>query len=98
MNKTLKNLVTAGFGLAAVAEEKGQKLLKEVMKKGAVPEAKARKMYKDFAAKAKKRQAEVAKTAEAELTKALKKLHLATVEDLAALEKKLKAKKAGKRK
>jgi polyhydroxyalkanoate synthesis regulator phasin len=92
MDNILRKAFLASLGAVALTEEVGKKLLKELVKKGAISEKEARRVIKEVVKKAKKENKELTKKLVAETKKIVEKASIKAIEGLNKLEKELNKK------
>lgn len=92
MDNILRKVFLASLGTVALTEEVGKKLLKELIKKGAVSEKEARKIIKEVIKKAKKEKKDLSNKIITETKKIVEKASIKAIDGLNKLEKELNKK------
>ncbi|MFH1825291.1 MAG: phasin family protein [Candidatus Firestonebacteria bacterium] len=92
MDNIFRKAFLAGLGAVALTEKAGKKLLKELVKKGAVSEKEAGKIIKEVVKKAKKEKKDLANKIVTETKKIVEKASVKAIEGLNKLEKELSKK------
>ena len=92
MNKNVRRAMLAGIGALTLTEQLSKKILVELVKRGAVSEKEARNRVSGVVKEAVAVKNKIEKAAEVEVKKLIKKLDIATISDLKAMEKKLSKK------
>ena len=85
----IKNAFYTGLGAAELTKEKLEELAKEMVEKGKVSESEMKKFVDDAIAKSEERKEQLKKQLEKISEETLKKMNLASRDDLDALEKRL---------
>ncbi|OGF44882.1 MAG: hypothetical protein A2452_01910 [Candidatus Firestonebacteria bacterium RIFOXYC2_FULL_39_67] len=93
MNKNVRRAMLAGLGALTLTEQLSKKILVELVKRGSVSEKEAKSRVDSVIKEAVKTKKRIETAAEAEVKKLIKKLDLATMSDLRAMESKLKKKR-----
>ncbi|OGF50236.1 MAG: hypothetical protein A2231_02705 [Candidatus Firestonebacteria bacterium RIFOXYA2_FULL_40_8] len=93
MNKNVRKAMLAGLGALTLTEQLSKKIMQELVKRGEVSEKDAKSAVNSVVKEAVKTKKRIEVAAEAEVKKLIKKLDLATMSDLRAMESKLKKKR-----
>jgi len=86
----IKKTMLTGVGLAAMTKDKVEELAKELSKKGKLSEKEGKDLLNELSKKSKQARKDLGKKVEDIVRKVLKKMDVATKEDIARLEKKIK--------
>ncbi len=89
MNEIIKKTLLTGLGLAFLTKEKINELTKEFVEKGKLSQQEGEKLYNDLLAKAEESKEDVKKQIEDITTETMKKMNLATRDEIVALEKRV---------
>ncbi len=89
MNEIIKKALLTGLGLAFLTKEKIEEVTKEFVKKGKLSQQEGEKLYNELLAKAEESKEEVKKQIENITNETMKKMNLASRDELVALEKRL---------
>lgn len=89
MNEIIKKTLLTGLGLAFLTKEKIEELTKEFVEKGKLSQQEGEKLYDDLLAKAEESKEDVKKQIENITAETMKKMNLATRDEVEALEKRL---------
>jgi len=86
----LKKTMLTGVGLALMTKDKAEELAKELVKKGELSEKEGKEFIDDILKKSKQAGKDMEAKVDDLVKKALKKVNVATREDIAGLEKEIK--------
>jgi len=86
----IKKTMLTGVGLAAMTKDKVEELAKELSKKGKLSEKEGKDLLNELSKKSKQARKDLEKKVGDIVRKVLKKMDVATKEDIARLEKKIK--------
>ncbi len=89
MNEIIKKTLFTGLGLAFLTKEKIEELTKDFVSKGKLSEQEGKNLYDDLLKKAEESKEEVKKQIEAITNETMKKMNLASRDELKTLEKRL---------
>ena len=89
MNELIKKTLLTGLGLAFLTKEKIEEMSKEFTEKGKLSEQEGKKLYDELLEKAEESKEDVKKQIETITKKSMKKMNLASRDDLLDLEKRL---------
>jgi polyhydroxyalkanoate synthesis regulator phasin len=89
MNEIIKKTLLTGLGLAFLTKEKIEEVTKEFVERGKLSQQEGEKLYDDLLAKAEESKEEVKKQIECITTETMKKMNLASRDEVQALEKRL---------
>lgn len=87
MKKLLKEIITAGFGISRLTENRVNKLVRKIMKKEGISERKADKLAKNIIKKSIETEKKVRSVVMDSATKLLHSVELATKKDIKYLKK-----------
>ena len=85
----IKKTMLAGVGLAAMTKDKVEELAEELTEKGELSEKEAKELVEDLLKRSKQAKKDLNKKMEDVVTKVLKKMDVATKQDIARLDKKI---------
>ena len=86
----IKKTMLTGVGLAAVTKEKVEELAKDLTEKGELSEREGKKLLDDLLKRSKQAKEDLDEKIENVVMKVLKKMDVATKNDIARLDKKIK--------
>ena len=89
MNELIKKTLLTGLGLAFLTKEKIKEMSKEFTEKGKLSEQEGKKLYDELLEKAEESKEDVKKQIETITNESMKKMNLASRDDLLDLEKRL---------
>jgi polyhydroxyalkanoate synthesis regulator phasin len=91
----IKKTMLAGIGFAVITKDKVEQLAKEYIEKGQMTEKEAKEMVDEFLKKSEHARKDLETKLEEMVQKALKKMNIATREDVAGLEERIKRMEQG---
>ncbi|MBW2207817.1 MAG: polyhydroxyalkanoate synthesis regulator [Deltaproteobacteria bacterium] len=86
----IKKTMLTGVGLASLTKDKVEKLAKELAKKGKLSEEEGKKLVEDLSKKSEKAKKDLEAQIEGVVKNTIKKMNLATREDMLSLTKRIK--------
>ena len=89
MNELIKKTLLTGLGLAFLTKEKIEEMTKEFIEKGKLSEQEGKKLYDELLEKAEESKEDVKKQIETITKDTMKKMNLASRDELLDLEKRL---------
>ncbi len=89
MNELIKKTLLTGLGLAFLTKEKIEEMTKEFTEKGKLSEQEGKKLYDELLEKAEESKKDVKKQIESITKETMKKMNLASRDDLQDMEKRL---------
>ena len=89
MNELIKKTLLTGLGLAFLTKEKIEEMTKEFIEKGKLSEQEGKKLYDELLEKAEESKEDVKKQIETITKETMKKMNLASRDDLQDMEKRL---------
>ena len=89
MNELIKKTLLTGLGLAFLTKEKIEEMTKEFIEKGKLSEQEGKKLYDELLEKAEESKEDVKKQIETITKDTMKKMNLASRDELQDLEKRL---------
>ena len=89
MFETIDKLMLAGLGALSMTKEKAEKIFDEYVNRGEVEKEKKSGFVKDLMESADKSRQELEKTVSDQVAQSLKKIKIATSEDIERIEKKI---------
>ena len=89
MNELIKKTLLTGLGLAFLTKEKIEEVTKEFIDKGKLSEQEGKKLYDELLEKAEESKEDVKKQIEAVTKETMKKMNLASRDELLDLEKRV---------
>ena len=90
MFEIIKKTMLTGIGLAAVTREKIEEIAEDLIEKGQITEKEGKEFIDELMKKSEQARTDLEKKVEDIVRKALKKMNVATKEDIAGLEKKIR--------
>jgi len=89
MNELIKKTLLTGLGLAFLTKEKIEEMTKEFIEKGKLSEQEGKKLYDELLEKAEESKEDVKKQIETITKETMKKMNLASRDELQDMEKRL---------
>ena len=86
----INKMFLTGVGLAFMTKEKIEEMSRELMEKGRLSEKEGRQLLEDLLKKSEKAKKDIEAQIEKIVKESLKKMNIATTDDLKALEKKIR--------
>jgi len=87
----IRKTILAGVGFAAVTKDKAEQLVKEYIEKGEITEKEGKELVDDLIKKSEQARTDFETKLEDTIRKVLKKMNIATREDVSALDDRIKS-------
>ncbi len=91
MKEYLRKIGLLGLGIAVLTKEKAEEIANELIKKGEISQEEGVALAEDLLKQAEKQGTELNKKIDAQVKKTIKKINLASQDDIKSLEKKIKS-------